>query len=287
MEKISFSTIVQESWRISFSRASFFVFGALMALPFTGQLFIPSYLPEESLKSFLEQHSFFIFLLLISLSVAKLFGKSNLIVSLNTTLKNIGARPRISWRNSWKHFVKAFLIDTILFLFFLVLITILLLPSFFSFAFFGTFPSLLLLFGILILVPVLLISFFIREFSFFYFLLSPVNLRGAFETSATLFMKHRSICLLFGLFALLLGLLFTFCLNLAMLGIVALFHSNPLLSEEGALLGTGLFFLSWYEVFWQAMWLNFFQQLAAPKNEVPEEPTKVGFEEKISEIPSV
>lgn len=287
MEKISFSAIVQESWRTSFSRASLFVFGTLMALPFTGQFFMPAHLTEEPLKTLSEERFFLLFFLFLGLSLAKLFGKSNLIVALNEVKASKNDPWSITLKKYWQYFTKAVFIDTLILIFFVILLTILLLPSLFSFAFFGTFLPLLLFFGMLILVPVIFISLFIREFSFFYFLLSPLKIRSAFEASAALFMKHRGLCLLFGLFSLLIGILFTFSLNLAMLGIVALFHNNPFLSEEVALVGAGLFFLAWYEVFWQAMWLNFFKQLATPKNEAPEESTKVSFEEKASEIPSV
>ncbi len=287
MERIPFSIIIQESWRISFTRASFFIFGLFMALPFVGQFFLPTQMTEKAWFTFFQTHPLLIFFVLFTLSLSKLFGKSNLIVALHHLTKEKTPLRIFSFQSLWKNFVKGVFIDTLLFVFFLLLFAILLLPSLFSFLFLGTLPHALPFLGLLIFLPVALMSFFIREFSFFYLVLSPLSLRASFEASTTLFMKHRNVCLLFGLFTLLIGVLFTFSLNLAMLGIVALFRGNPFLSEEGALVGTSLFFLSWYEIFWQALWLNFFKRLATPKNKAPEEAHQVGYEEKISEIPSV
>lgn len=290
MEKISFFEILKESWDTSFARTSFFFFGFFIALPLAIQTII---LPDTSLTeiAFLERitrHPLLV-LILISLSfIFKLFGKGNLIVTLHRNdSETERAEPKpLSFRETAKNFKKAFLLDLAIALFFLALVFVLTLPSLISFLMFGTIPETLLVLSLLVLLPVIIISFFIREFSFFYFLLSPIRLKASFEGSAALFTKRRNLCLAFGLFATFQTLLFTFFLNLAMLGIVALSQKMiPFLPETILIFAGTIFSLTWYEVWRQALWLNFFKHIATPKSPAPEETIDVLLE-KVSEIPS-
>ncbi len=291
MEKISFFEILKESWDTSFSRTSFLFFGFFIALPLAVQtIALPdTSLPQTALLEKAARHPLLTLLLIGSFFVFKLFGKSNLVTTLHqNTKKNERAEKKNPFfQEASRNFKKAFLLDITLALFFLILFLVLALPSLISFFTSGTVPETLLVLSALILIPVVIISFFVREFSFFYFLLSPLRLKASFEAGATLFTKKRNLCLAFGLFALLQTLLFTFFLNLAMLGIVALSQKvTPFLPETILLFSGTLLSLTWYEIFKQALWLNFFKRLATPKNPVAKEVTDALFKEKVSEIPS-
>jgi hypothetical protein len=290
MEKISFFEILKESWDTSFSRTSFLFFGFLIALPLAVQTiaFPDTSLMKTTFLTGIAEHPLLTLLIIGSFFIFKLFGKSNLIVILhqNTEKDKQAGMKRLSFREIFRNFKKALLLDLAIALFFFFLLFILALPSLMSFFSLGTIPETLLILSALILIPVIIISFFIREFSFFYFLLSPLRLKASFEAGSSLFTKKRNLCLAFGLFATLQTLLFTFFLNLAMLGIVALSQKmTPFLSETILIFIGTLFSLSWYEVWRQALWLNFFKRLAAPKNPTPEKTVDVLLE-KVSEIPS-
>lgn len=290
MEKISFFEILKESWDTSFSRTSFLFFGFLIALPFAVQtIALPdTSLMEATLLTRITEHPLLTLLLIGSFFIFKLFGKSNLVIVLhrNTEKDQQAGKKHLAFREMFRNFKKALLLDLTLALFFFFLLFILALPSLVSFFSLGTIPETLLMLSALILIPVIIISFFIREFSFFYFLLSPLRLKGSFEAASSLFTKKRNLCLTFGIFAILQTLLFTFFLNLAMLGIVALSQKmTPFLSETVLIFFGTLLPLSWYEVFRQALWLNFFKRLATPKNPTPAETVDILLE-KVSEIPS-
>ena len=187
----------------------------------------------------------------------------------------------------WRPLQKSLLIDLVLTLFFIILILILSVPSILFFLKTGDVSAPLMWIGAGVFVPVAVCVFFIREFSFFYFLLSPLRLRGAIEASCDFFIKYRVPCITFGLSFLIMTLLFTFLFNLVMLSIVALFQSVlPGLSQASILFVFSLLFMSWYAVLRQALSFSFFSHFATPKETPKVSVTDAVFKEKVSEIPS-
>lgn len=291
MEKISFLDIFLESWRLSISRRRLYVFGLCMALPGAALLVFlqtESVLTQAFFESFVAQHLFVSALFLVWYFFFMLFGKSNLIIALNETLHTNAPQKNTPLSARIAPLKKALSLDLIIIGFFLILITILSLPALLSSLLFGTLPASLLLLEKLALFPVIIIAYFVREFTYLYFLLSPLRLKASFEASSNLFMTRRFHCLSFGLFFLCISILFTFFMNLAMLGIVALLQKwLPAGNELITLFVISLLFLTWYEIFRQALWFTFFRFLATPKEKMTDETTAVPIEEKITEVPTV
>ena len=275
MEKISFLKIFFESWRLSFARPHFFVFGLLLTISTAVRFFVfPSSetLTLPFLKEFLENHLLFVFLFIILSFLLATIGKSSLVMTLAKEMKNDRSSHSVPLPSLIPSIKKGFLIDLSLALFFLCLIIILLLPALVAILTLNTLPSALSLLSLTVLLLIGIAAFFIREFAYFYYLLSPLGFRSALESSALLFHHYRFLSLLFGLCFLSVTLLFTFSWNLVMLGIVALTQKIfPAVSENAVFLIGILVFFSWYELFRQSAWLIFFRHLALPKKDASEE----------------
>ncbi len=292
MEKIFFSEILTESWHRSFSRVGFFVFGFFIALPAT--LYSILFSSTENFRieewlPYISSHQTTILTFLFIYFLSTLFGKSNLILSLHHNIKQTDTKKEPLFKTLFLSIKKAFFIDLVMICFFFLFISTLSLPALISYATFGTVKGGLIALGMLVFFPVTIIAFFVREFTFFYFLLTPLKLKSSFEAGVQFFLRFRTFCLWFGFFSLLTDLLFTFSYNLVMLPIVAFFTKTiPSLSETTLFLFGSLIAVTWYTVFKQSLWLSFFHRLASPKDAVMKE-EKVSdplLEKEASEIPS-
>lgn len=269
MERTPFFDILVQSWNLSFSRTTFLLFGFFMALPIASQFLI---LPEEItdvaiLTEIILASPGYSLLFFCGSFLFTLFGKANLIQRLSLTQNTENAPRQIPPRHSPRDLIKKmFLLETSFGIFLLGIGLILTIPSALSFVAYQRIPEALVLLGLIVFIPIVIILFFVRQFSYYYYLLSPLRLKSAIERGAVLFIRYRSPTFLFGIFYFFLYSIFTFSLNLAMLGGVVLFWkffgdvSQPLFSFVGS-----LFFLSWYAVFEQTLWFRFFMSLAGPK----------------------
>ncbi len=288
MEKISFFDILIQSWNLSFSRATFLFFGFFMALPIAAQ-FLPPFSLDQPDASALVAHVFaspgYSLLFLCLYFFSTLFGKGNLIYEFSQEQKKNTPPPAktLSRKRLWERTQRTFLIEILFGVFIFCMTLVLVLPSILSFFLFDKIPEALIFTGLLLYIPLLIITFFIHQFSLYYFLLSPLQITSAIERSILLFKRHRLPTLFFGIFSFSIYVIFTFSLNLAMLGGVALlqkvFSGTP---ESVLLFCLSLGFLTWYTVFSQALWFHFFIHLAKPKQTLlPEDPvlTKEGLPE--------
>ncbi len=290
MEKISFLDIFMTSWRLSISRRTFLVFGFFIALPLAAQIFLLPPVDTSPTDQWLTEitlHPTRTIFFLLGYFLFTLFGKGNLIVSLGQTRRD-KKESLFSFPSLSRTFSRALILDASIGAFLIVLLILLALPTLIASRTIGSVPETLSLLTLLTFAPIAIVVFFVREFSYFYFLLSPLRLKTALEVSTNYFLHHRTIALWFGLFSLLLSLLFTFFLNLAMLAIVALFQRfTPALPEAIVVFVGSLICFTWYTTFRQTLWFTFFQYLATPKDKTKVVETKTILEEKISESPSV
>ncbi|OGI14864.1 MAG: hypothetical protein A3E38_03020 [Candidatus Moranbacteria bacterium RIFCSPHIGHO2_12_FULL_54_9] len=279
MEKFSFHTLLAPAWRASTAKKLPWIFGMIIALVgiYESRLGTPlgeaaslqelaslfsSYTPYEMLS---------LTLVFLALSIVGIFGKSNLIAALafvagKTESPNHPATlPAIR-----KNFFWALALECIAFLLLLAVVGIVAIP--FLIASWQNPEALTSLahLGILTLIPVIIIIFFIKEYALFYLLLSPLPLRGAIEVGGALFSRRIGTSLLFGAFSFLLMAFFTFCLNLVILGIDALTKSiaAPFAGTTLSLIASAVLF-AWFAIFQQALWIAFFKAIATPP-EIPE-----------------
>lgn len=290
MEKISLLTLFVKSWRLSFACSRFYLFGLCIALPLASQLFFP--LPHDSsdimtLIPLIHSHFLFFSVFLIVICLSTIFGKSQLIPSLYKKIHPTNVETSNPPTTSlWKNFQKTILLELGFYFFLFCIFLVLSLPSITSLFFFKMISDTLIHLGFFAGILIFLLTFLIKEFSLFYYLLSPLHLLPAIERGSIFCMKKLSTSIFFLMTYFLFSLLFTFSLNLVMLGGVVLFQKLNL-SESSTIVAflISLPCLVWYAVFSQSLWLTFFLELATPKSTAPKEP--VLFQEKVSEIPSI
>ena len=290
MEKISFLTLFVKSWRLSFACSRFYLFGLCIALPLASQLFFP--LPHDSsdimtLIPLIHSHFLFFSVFLIVICLSTIFFFFLLIPSLYKKIHPTNVETSNPPTTSlWKNFQKTILLELGFYFFLFCIFLVLSLPSITSLFFFKMISDTLIHLGFFAGILIFLLTFLIKEFSLFYYLLSPLHLLPAIERGSIFCMKKLSTSIFFLMTYFLFSLLFTFSLNLVMLGGVVLFQKLNL-SESSTIVAflISLPCLVWYAVFSQSLWLTFFLELATPKSTAPKEP--VLFQEKVSEIPSI
>lgn len=286
MEKFSVFDTLTASFKFALSQKKFFLFGFFMALP---ALTLPFLLEKNAIETpkellaILLAHPLECTLFLVGYLFFQLIGKSALIFLFHSSFEKKTGTLRSLHSSLLASFRKALRIDVILFTFFAVTLFIIALPSLLSFSLNHEASDSLLFLTELTLLPIIFTGYFIREFTYCYYLLSPLTLKGSFEASSNLFFQNKYHCLSFGVAFLCLALLFTFFLNFVMLSIVALLQNVSIFSEQGIFMVTSLILVTWYEVWRQSFWFHFFQALAKPKSPSLTE-TVVSLEKKIPEI---
>ncbi|MFZ2299544.1 MAG: hypothetical protein WAW00_00205 [Candidatus Moraniibacteriota bacterium] len=283
MESPPIHQCVLQAWRASLPRKLPWIFGAVIALAgiaetqFGAGPLLDTFSLEESFKSLAgqdPQEALLIALIFVSLSIVGMFGKSNLIVALGF----VADKPHLpnhpdTAKAIGTNFLRGLLLESIAFLAFLIVIGILAIPPLIAASYNPEALPLLVLLSLITLVPLALILFFIKQFSLFYLLLSPLRIRGAIEVGSSLLYRRIAPSLLFGLFSFALSVLFTFCANLVILVITVLFDKISIpLPETYASLAIGFALFAWFAVFQQALWIAFFKSIAGPRD--TEEPIK-------------
>lgn len=277
--------MIVETWRLSMRRRQFWVFGLILSLPLLVQATLLSDIPEEPslLYSYATTHTKELVLFFLITCITSLIGKSGLILSFQRVSKN-DFSP-LSLPTLAQAMNRSFKIECATLFFLLCLGLVVAVPFIVSLATFDLVPSSLRWLALFLIVPVTLVMLIIREFTFFYFLLTPgLRFRSALEASSALFQKHSLSALHFILLVLMLTLLFTFFLNLAMLSIVALLHLLLPKLADAVLVTVGSFFaLSVFEVIRQGLWFRYFERLAKPKS--PTDMSEVVEVESEAEMP--
>ncbi|MEI8096744.1 MAG: hypothetical protein WCG73_01410 [Candidatus Moraniibacteriota bacterium] len=296
MEKPFFFKLILEATVATFTKKLPWIFGSFMTFAaLLGSMWNADIANTDSLEALFQvvsqktpQELFSLFIILFVLFISSTLGKGNLIVSLSfVTHKNNPSNHPTTLHSLWKNFTLTFLVECIAFIFLIAIIGILSVPFLIAS---GTKPAampLLLNFAILTFIPIALVVSFIKECTFLYVLLSPIKIRSAIEASRVLFSRFIARSFFFTLLTLILTGLFTFCVNLVILGITVLSEkiSLPLTKEFFSFVISFVFF-TWFTLFLQALWIAFFKSIASPKTDPIVEEKEVVVEEGIlPEIP--
>jgi hypothetical protein len=301
MEKLRFDELFWQAWHASISPKLAWAFGLIIGVV-SILLMMPDdttapniFYFEKFVRIFSGQASdnwIWIFILLgfVLLFVVKTFGESNLIVSLSfvagkTDLPNYPDTVRAMSKN----FFRALLVEGMALFLILAIIGILSLPLWIAYTHNPQTMDLLSVLVLLTLIPIIIMIFFIRKYSLFYFLLSPLSLRGAIENAGALFSRFFFHSLLFSLFFSVLFILFTFCWKLVTLGIVAIVHWIAMpLGEEAISLVVSFVFFVWFAVFQQALWMAFFKSITSIRDtKIAVTEKETAFADSLPEIPPV
>lgn len=295
MKEIQYLKILEQSFLLSWKNKFLWFFGFLVFfgslvenINFNKNTFFGAGSSPSLFVDFLNQHKDQLFLI-ASLALAviifsyglKILSSGALILSLNNPVLYKQSKFWQIFKESYEYFWRLFSIDfflgfAVLTIFFVLSVPVVILFSLHANAF-GVLASIVV--G-LILIPLLVIVFYLKKFGYIFIVLNNANFRSALEFSYNIFHKHLKESLVMGLVAIGLGL----CLGVvsaALLILVALIFLPFLLVSYFFLAKTGMLLLlglglvvsiatlilvsSFFNVFVQAVWLSFFSQISMQK----------------------
>lgn len=264
-----------------------------------GKDFAGGKITEEKIMSFMAGHAalmigagIFLFILFVLFLILGIIGRGALIRSIGKIIKKEEIDFKSGMREGKKYFWKIFGISFLsaIFIFFAVIILVApVVVLFLNKAY--IFGVLLALLAIAILIPLIILSIYVRIYGSIYAVLGELKIWASIENAYALLRKNLGVSIIMGLIFFLLGIILGLSLLMVILPIVAaLFALGSLLYL--ALKGIGLaiaiglgaiivlaiilFIRSIYETFAQTVWILFFQEIAKPKveeivtEEVPE-----------------
>lgn len=272
----SFLDLLKQAFHLPFERPRLWLYGGMMAATFEVQ--------DAALRTFGiasgttdhidalfnnpsgTQASSFGLLIFVSFGIS-LFGKSNLIPALADRISPDKTTNRLP--ESQKHsgrgdnFRRGLIIEGSFILFLVVLLSLLALPATLSLAVKPVaFPS-LVIFGLLILFPVLAVAFCIKEFALFYSLLARLKARASFEASVHLVVLRARPLIRFGALSLLLIMSFSSLYGAASSALALPFRIvHPLVLAHVLPILVRLVILSWWNIFFVGWWYLFFVNIA-------------------------
>lgn len=291
MGNTPFRELLFRAWNLSFSSPVFFWLGSLLALTTAVENFFPlsPFKDNISLHELLsitelpENFSSWIFLA-CGVFLIRAFGTGNLIIAITKFQKHFPTKSRVYKRSLFKNFSRTFFLEMIVLLFLFGIAFVLFVPILFALQYNESAIAPIASGGLFLFTLIAIIAFFIQKFGLFYRLLSPLRWHTSLEKGATLFSKNTRRCLLFGVLYCVLFILFTFCLNVVMLNIVAITQQVGFSFIDIPLsLALTLPCFAWWSVFGQSLWLLFFQDLATPK--IKEKARKASLKEGLPESP--
>jgi hypothetical protein len=316
MPNINYIEILKKAWDITWHNRYLWWFGLLMALASPGMNYGFDTNGNEKLNSaadqkfseFMSAHlqliiaGALVFLaIIIILVVLGIIARAGLIKSINFVCKNQPAGFKSGMREGKKYFWKLFLLGLAIFFLVFTSIIILALPVIFLVA--SKAIALAIFLGILaffIFIPVIVLVSFLKVYGNIYIVLGELSVWNALEKAYELFSKNIISSIIMGLMFIPLG----FFLMMAVIAVLI-----PLLIIFLAV-GFGLYFAagtagaviaacvgiicfliivlslrSVYEVFAQAVWYLFFNEIAKPK--VEEKVAEEVLEKKEEVLPAV
>lgn len=307
MSNINYLSILKRAWTITWSNKYLWWFGFFIALTSTGGFFNyyadrkdDSQWINQQMSDFAAAHSGLVIsgilvalVICIILLVMRILSRGALIEGTAKIAKGEKGSFKQGIKNSKKYFWRIFLISFLVQLAVATIAILIATPIVFLFMTKSyILGALLTLVGILIILPLFILAFFLENFAFIYVVLSNISIVDAIENSYNLFRKNTGssivMALIFLPIAIIVGLasimLFLFlAIIFLVIGLVFFFifgKIGAIIIVVLAAISILLLFLgvrSIYETFYQAVWVFFFHEIASPKIEeknaetVPEE----------------
>lgn len=289
--KTSFQELLILAWKSTFSCRKSWIFGLIISFVAMKERILLSPLHDalsfqEAIISVLHKYDSVPFFIagIFLLFVVRIFGRSNLVVVLDTASKKPTQRKKLTATRMIRIFFRAAFFE--LFSLGVILLTIatLCLPVWVAFRYNDEALGVVIALSIATALVVFPVVFFVLEFAFFYFLLARIRFFSSIENGALLFSRYRGRSIAFGFFYAGLLVAFTFSLNLVMLTIVVFSRKIGLgwAEETISFLGS-FFFIAWFSIIEQSLRLFFFKDLARPQ----EKEEQILVNETSPEVPRV
>jgi len=296
MEKIQYLDIIKRAFVITWKNKFLWIFGFLLfigILPLElgakRDLIVPvNSVAATYLKTYWEKYpatSVFIAIVLILLAFILLLLRLISIAAIIKSANNIAVYKQSSilkiFFETKKYLGKLFILDFILISIFAIISSILFIPIvyLFSLGAYISFGISSVIAGVMIICLIVLV-YFLRKYSQIYLVLSEMRLKIAIESAYDLFERKAKESLLFGIIAigLRIGMALVSIAILIMVGIVI----TPLallcyimFAKAGIVIASALGLIiaiiammlaySWFELFIQALWVQFFQEITLQK----------------------
>ena len=223
-----------------------------------------------------------VYILLISLNV---LGRGALIDSIYKQIEKKPANFKTGILAGKRYFWKILFIGLVISMAMFFLIIAIFTPVIFLLSIHDYLVGILLgLVALFILVPLLLLAIFLRNYSYLYLVLGQLNIEASLESAYNLLQKNimpSFVMLLLFIPLNILWLVFLFMLILSV-GFIFLFLGMLMFFLAGGVgvviitllflisfLGIVIFLLSIYKAFIQAVWILFFQIIAEPEDVIP------------------
>jgi hypothetical protein len=296
MSKINYLEIIKRAWVITWSNKYLWWFGFFVALTsstgnfmnFSDRQSADNQKAGQHFLDFMTQHAgwviagiIVIILFFIILLVLRIIGRGALIKSIEKNYKGEKANFSSGVKDGRKYFWKIFWISLLLQIAVVVIILLMITPIVFLFVTKSyILGGLLALAGFIIMLPLIVLSFFMQNYSVIYAVLGDLSITDALENGYNLFRKNIlsgivmalifiPICILALISALF--LFFFLAVIFLVIGTIAFLIFSKI--GAGIILAIAiisfLFILlglrSIYETFSQAVWIMFFHEIASPK----------------------
>jgi MFS family permease len=296
MTKINYLEIIRRAWAITWSNKYLWWFGFFVALTSSTGNFLNFSNRQNSDNSqmgqhfldFVDQHASLVIagiivaiLIFIILLVLRLIGRGALIRSIEKNSNGEKADFSSGIKDGRKYFWKIFWISFLLQAAVMVIILLMVTPIVFLFATKSyILGGLLALAGFIIMIPLIILAFFMQNYSTIYVVLGDLSITEALENGYTLFRRNILSGILMALVFIPIGILvvtsalflfFFLAIIFLVIGIIAFLIFSKIGAGIVLALAIILFLIimlglrSIYETFSQAVWILFFHEIAKPK----------------------
>ncbi len=285
MQEIQYLIILKNSFLVSWKNKFLWFFGFLILL---GSVFENLNLNKEDLMvntpvaELLKQNekysllvSFFLLVGLVFFYVLRILSSVALIRGINNPLLYKQLKPWAVLAEARNYLGRLIILDCLLDFGAVAIILILIIPIALLFSFKALLFGLIVSFAaLLILIPLIFLLFFLKKFSFMVITLGGLKIKEALEFSYEICSRQLKQILLMGLLVLVTGLVLLILVTLLAAPLLIANFIRPVdLWSIGALGSAGVVLISvvslifsFYIVFVQVVWLDFFSQISMQKN---------------------
>jgi len=294
MEKIKYWEIIKKSWGITWKNKYLWWFGFFIAISGGGGV---NYISQgENLNSSREQQIMywvsqnyslvitialvfiFIFVLLFILNI---ISRGALISSIEKRINGESITFRSAWQEGKKNFWKIFNLNVLLGLFLMLTLFVLSIPILILMANENyVIGAILILLAIIIFIPIAILTAYLKIYGYLYAVLGKLKFWASLENAYNLFIKNIWASILMSLIFIPIGIVAMLAILAAipilllvfgLLAAIAYFTGGIMATVVIGVIGLIVFLVynffiqSIIQVFAQAIWINFFHEIAKPK----------------------
>jgi hypothetical protein len=295
MKNLNYLAIIKKAWDISWSNRYLWWFGLIITLSGAGssfnynsknsQTFSPM---AEHWWNFASAHlaiviaaATIVFAIFVILFVLEIIARAGLISAIHEISHQKSLGFKAGMKEGITCFWKILGLKIVVGLSLLFTILIIALPIVFLFISHAVWAGIILtLIALAILIPLLILGFFIGNYGTLYIVMGKISIRPAIENAYALFIKNLANSLIMWLIFIPLGIIFVLviiallillAIIFVVIGAILYFILHVAGIIIAATLGILIFAIiallasSFYQTFVQSVWIIFFQEIASPK----------------------